>query len=206
MTTPVSRRSSSPSHASDVNTSRSAAPSMADSEGPTLLRSLMVASAAELEAREGRAANRPKGAPPPVKLEIPWGEERPATRAGCLNRPRPCPWVSCRHNLSGVEVTRVGSIRILGTKAEALRDRPAQRRPTQQREDEFIALAVERVATRWRSCVLDLVESEETLTLQEIGDLFDISPEGARQVEIKALRNLRDLVPAKRLARMVCPE
>jgi hypothetical protein len=29
----------------------------------------------------------------------PWTDQRPKTRADCIDRPRPCPWVSCRYHL-----------------------------------------------------------------------------------------------------------
>lgn len=33
--------------------------------------------------------------------------QRPQTRAACVDGPRPCPWVSCRHHLA-LEVTDAG--------------------------------------------------------------------------------------------------
>lgn len=34
-----------------------------------------------------------------LPLLVDHGGERPRTRAACVNGPRPCPWVSCRHHL-----------------------------------------------------------------------------------------------------------
>lgn len=45
----------------------------------------------------------------PVVAEEPL-EQRPKTRADCINSVRPCPWVGCRHHLF-LNVSRNGSIR-----------------------------------------------------------------------------------------------
>lgn len=37
--------------------------------------------------------------------------DKPLRRADCVNGPRPCPWVSCRHHL-GLRVTAAGELRI----------------------------------------------------------------------------------------------
>lgn len=95
--------------------------------------------------------------------------ERPATRAGCATVPRPCPFVSCRHHLY-LEVSEQGWLKVNWPGLDVLE--------------------VE------ESCSLDVADRAEAdaeggVTLEELGSLFNISLEGARQVELDVLAELR---------------
>jgi hypothetical protein len=85
---------------------------------------------------------------------------RPRTRADCIDGPRPCPYVGCRHNLH-LDVTQFGAIAHLGDpKREAWDASPAH------------------------SCVLDLVDANPGgMKLEDIGELLGITRERVRQIE-----------------------
>lgn len=98
---------------------------------------------------------------PPRKLSLP--VVRPKTRADCANVPRPCPFVSCRHNLY-LDVRDDGYLRV----------NFPDRQP-----DEMVA-----------SCVLDLaIDGPRTLDI--IGALMGVSKERARQLERTGLNKVR---------------
>lgn len=88
---------------------------------------------------------------------------RPQTRAECADVPRPCPYVSCRHNLY-LDVRSDGVLRINFPDREP---------------DEMIA-----------SCVLDIA-GDGPRTLDTIAGLMGMSKERARQLEHKAFRSVR---------------
>lgn len=94
--------------------------------------------------------------------------ERPVTRADCLpggkNEQRPCPWVNCIHHLALEVEEETGSIKI----------------PRPDRET-------------WgtpRTCALDVAD-EGTHTLEEVGELLNVTRERMRQLEMKALKKVR---------------
>ena len=92
--------------------------------------------------------------------------ERPLTRGDCLeggsNGERPCPWVSCRYHLF-LDVSQTGGLKFNfpGLEVEDLRD----------------------------TCALDIAD-RQGMTLDEIGELLNITHERVRQVEVKALVRL----------------
>lgn len=87
---------------------------------------------------------------------------RPRTRSECVDGPRPCPWVGCRHNLF-LEVT-VG---------EGL----AFREPGREPWDVDPA----------SSCALDVVDAHPGgMTFAEIGEMFQVTAQRVRQIEIEA--------------------
>lgn len=86
--------------------------------------------------------------------------ERPRTRAECIDGPRPCPWVGCRHHLYLDVNPETGSIKFV--------------HPDQEPWDLD------------RSCSLDVAEEGEH-TLEELGGLLNLTRERARQIEFKAL-------------------
>jgi len=90
----------------------------------------------------------------------------PSTRADCIDIPRPCPYVSCRHNLY-LEVTTTGGIKRLWPTLE-----PCE---------------------MWESCALDVAESG-ALNLEEIASLMNLTRERVRQVEIGALIQVKALL------------
>lgn len=98
------------------------------------------------------------------------GAEFPKTRAECVNGIRPCPFVRCRHHLYlDVRKTRDG-------KSDTLRINFPHLDPTEMAE----------------TCSLDLADANpDGLTLEEMGQVLNITRERARQLEHAALRKLR---------------
>jgi len=94
---------------------------------------------------------------------VPPLDPRPRTRADCINGPRPCPWVGCRHHL-GLEVTRAGGIKPTFPNIE-----PDELEP---------------------SCALDLADNGSR-SLEEIGEILNLTRERTRQIFETALQKLR---------------
>ncbi len=90
--------------------------------------------------------------------------ERPRTRGACIDGPRPCPWVGCRHHLF-LEVSDAGTIR------PNIPGEPGDMAPE-------------------HSCSLDAADRGD-LTLSEIGDpLRGVTRERIRQIGVVALRKV----------------
>jgi hypothetical protein len=87
---------------------------------------------------------------------------KPHTRADCSNVPRPCPYVSCKHNLA-LDVSPCGTIR--------------QRKPVENLPEHM-------------SCALDAAE-EEGLTSEEIGIALGVTRQRADQLLEQAIRHAR---------------
>lgn len=87
---------------------------------------------------------------------------RPRTRGDCKDGPRPCPWVSCKYHLY-LDVSDAGAIKL-----------------------NFPRLAVEELAC---SCALDVAD-EGGATLEEIGEMFNLTRERVRQIEVRGLVRL----------------
>lgn len=119
------------------------------------------------------------------RLLIPWGKTRPKTRAGCASRPRPCPWVSCRHHL-GLEIMLGGGLKVVGTAAKL----HASHQYTQAQIDTFTDRAARAMETMDQSCALDVAEAGE-LKLHEIGSIMDVVRERVRQIEQRAICKVR---------------
>ncbi len=86
----------------------------------------------------------------------------PRTRADCLDGLRPCPWVRCRHHLA-VSVTAWGSLQITWPGLQ--------------------------IGEMLYTCALDVVdEHPDGLTLEQIGELLNVTREMARRVEAEALQ------------------
>lgn len=92
---------------------------------------------------------------------------RPQTRGECIDGPRPCPHVGCRHHLY-LEVLDTGTITFAAPRREPWDFAP--------------------------SCSLDLADAGHQ-TLEQVGDLFNLSRERIRQIEKKALVKLRLATP-----------
>ena len=86
---------------------------------------------------------------------------RPRTRGDCVNGPRPCPWVSCRHHLFFDEVK-------------------GKTRPT------WPGLEPHELP---ETCSLDVADREE-INLADIGRLLNVTRERVRQIESRALAKL----------------
>lgn len=90
-------------------------------------------------------------------------EERPRTRGECADGERPCPFVSCRHHLY-LEVTRkTGTIKL-----------------------NFPDLEVHEMG---ETCALDVAD-RGSHSLDEIGEVMNLTYERTRQIEEQALRRL----------------
>jgi hypothetical protein len=88
----------------------------------------------------------------------------PATRAECEDGPRPCPYVSCRHNLY-LDVSKgTGSIKLNFPQLE----------PGDMTE----------------SCSLDVAQRGGA-TLEEVGKIVNLTRERVRQVEVRAEAKMR---------------
>ena len=90
--------------------------------------------------------------------------ERPRTRAECAEGARPCPWVACKHHLYLDINPRTGSIKI-----------------------NFPDLEPWELA---HTCALDVAE-HGSKTLEEIGEITNLTRERVRQVEVRGLLALR---------------
>jgi hypothetical protein len=91
---------------------------------------------------------------------------KPRTRSECLDAPRPCPYVSCKHHLFLDVSARTGAIKL-----------------------NFPDLEV------WdmnESCALDVADRGGT-TLEDVGAIMNLTRERIRQVEVKALAKLQAL-------------
>jgi hypothetical protein len=91
---------------------------------------------------------------------------KPRTRAECVDGPRPCPYVSCKHHLFIDVSPRTGAIKL-----------------------NFPDLEVWEMA---ESCALDVADRGGT-TLEDVGAIMNLTRERIRQVEVKALAKLEAL-------------
>lgn len=92
--------------------------------------------------------------------------DRPMTREDCINGPRPCLFVSCRHHLY-LDVNPVtGSIKLNFPDRE--------------------------VWELEETCALDVAE-RGGITLEEVGAIMNLTRERIRQVEVHGLAKLRDV-------------
>jgi hypothetical protein len=90
---------------------------------------------------------------------------RPRTRADCVNGPRPCLFVSCKHNLYLDVNPETGSIKLNFPDKEI-----------------------------WElkyTCALDVAE-KGGITLEEVGEIMNLTRERIRQVETRGLLKLRE--------------
>jgi hypothetical protein len=95
----------------------------------------------------------------------PEGIERPRTRADCEGGPRPCPFVSCHHHLY-IDVSAAGGLKLNFPDLE--------------------------VWEMHETCALDVADRGGA-TLDEVGSFINLTREGARQIEDRALEKLKDL-------------
>ncbi len=91
---------------------------------------------------------------------------KPAARAECIEGPRPCPYVSCKHHLFIDVSPRTGAIKL-----------------------NFPDLEVWELG---ESCALDISDRGGT-TLEDVGAIMNLTRERIRQVEVKALAKLEAL-------------
>jgi hypothetical protein len=94
---------------------------------------------------------------------------RPNTRAECTNEARPCPWVACKHHLYLDVNPETGSIKINFPDLE----------PWEMNE----------------TCALD-VSDRGGITLEEVGEIMNLTRERIRQVEVRGLLKLKMSSPS----------
>jgi hypothetical protein len=94
------------------------------------------------------------------------GYDKPRTRQDCVNGPRPCPYVSCKHHLFIDVSPRTGAIKL-----------------------NFPDLEVWEMG---ESCALDVADRGGT-TLEDVGAIMNLTRERIRQVEVNALAKLEAL-------------
>jgi len=95
--------------------------------------------------------------------------ERPMTRGACQHGPhaeRPCPWVSCKHHLYLDVNDRTGSIKV-----------------------NFPDLEVWELP---ETCALDIAD-RGGITLEEVGEIMNLTRERIRQLETRGLAKLQGL-------------
>ena len=96
----------------------------------------------------------------------PMDEPRPRTRAECKESQRPCPWVSCKHHLYLDVNPDTGSIKL-----------------------NFPDLEVWDMKD---TCSLDVAD-RNGITLEEVGEIMNLTRERIRQVEVRGLLKLKML-------------
>jgi hypothetical protein len=92
-------------------------------------------------------------------------QQRPRTRADCVNGPRPCLFVSCKHNLYLDVNPETGSIKLNFPDKE--------------------------IQELKYTCALDVAE-KGGITLEEVGEIMNLTRERIRQVETRGLLKLRE--------------
>jgi len=93
------------------------------------------------------------------ETDLPTDQERPRFRSECVNGPRPCVFVACRHHLF-IDVNSAGGIvlNFPGKELEDLTD----------------------------TCALDVAERGDH-TLEEVGEYLNLTRERIRQIETHAM-------------------
>lgn len=106
------------------------------------------------------------GGPDPEELKLMEQIERlrPKTRADCVNGPRPCLFVSCKHHLYLDVNPATGSVKL------NFPDKEIWELP--------------------HTCALDVAD-QGGITLEEVGDIMNLTRERVRQVEALGLSKLR---------------
>ncbi len=94
--------------------------------------------------------------------------DRPRTRSDCAGGQRPCPWVSCKHHLYLDVNQETGSIKL-----------------------NFPDLDI---AEMKDTCSLDVAD-RGGITLEEVGEILNLTRERIRQVEVRGLVKLKMISP-----------
>ncbi len=104
------------------------------------------------------------------------GHTRPQTRAECVNGPRPCPYVSCKHNLFLDVSPSTGAIKL-----------------------NFPDLEPDEIP---ESCALDVAE-RGGVTLERVAELMNITRERVRQIENEGLQKVHRFAWVHELLRAI---
>ena len=95
---------------------------------------------------------------------------RPQTRAECQGETGPCPWVACKHHLYLDVNPETGSIKINFPDLE-----PWELKHT---------------------CALEIAD-RNGITLEDVGEIMNLTRERIRQVEVRGLAKLRQMSPSR---------
>jgi hypothetical protein len=101
---------------------------------------------------------------------------RPKTRSECASGPRPCPHVSCRHHLYLDVSPKTGAIKL------NFPDLDPWQLP--------------------KSCALDIAE-DGGRTLEDVGEIMNLTRERIRQLELKALSKLEAVRDMRALRELI---
>lgn len=96
--------------------------------------------------------------------------DRPQTRGECRGMPRPCPYVSCKHHLYLDVNQETGSIKLNFPDVE--------------------------VWEMTNTCSLDVAD-RGGITLEEVGEILNLTRERIRQVEVRGLLKLKLIGPGE---------
>ncbi len=113
-------------------------------------------------------------------MTSPRGNTRPKTRGDCIDGPRPCPWVSCRHHMIDAEREVVDNRWGKRTQRDG-QIRSLLLRIADNRQATRVANKLQRME---HTCSLDVVdENPDGITLERAGELLGgICRERARQM------------------------
>ena len=117
---------------------------------------------------------------------------RPVTRGDCRGGIRPCPWVSCRHNLL-LELGKNGSATLNNPATGERRAFSTETSNTDfdRDSDEMVAGWIDDDGEPVTSCALDAIEAARgPLTLEATADLLCVTRERVRQVEVASTERM----------------
>ncbi len=97
--------------------------------------------------------------------------ERPKTRGDCVDMPRPCPWLFCRHHLALETLEQRRNLKAKG------------KRRLPEDMDEFVDEAMDMPET----CTLDVAQSGPS-DLDEVGELLGVSYVAVQMAESRAMK------------------
>lgn len=131
-----------------------------------------------------------------------WGSRRPKNYFNdCVDRPRPCPWIGCKFHLL-VDVTHAGNLVVNGGErsTRGRRQWTKKKLPSKRSfEEEVMESLFDSLRKGWPpTCTLDVAEDPEDSTLDDVGEILNVSRERIRQLQAYALEVLRD-APAQRV-------
>lgn len=112
-----------------------------------------------------------------AKLPADWDKTRPLTRGECVNGPRPCPFVSCKHHLY-LTVNQYGSIKL-----------------------SFPDIPPDRMDLMEETCALDVADNVagDSMPLEEVGARLGMTLERARQIQELGLHKLRTIMLSQQI-------
>lgn len=95
---------------------------------------------------------------------VPESIDKPQSRKNCASGPRPCPWVSCKYHLYLDVNPETGSIKLNFPDKD--------------------------VWEMTNTCALDVAD-KGGITLEDVGNILNLTRERIRQVEVRGLQKLR---------------